>query len=114
MAITSYRLLFECENSKKVLECTTTVEARRSVLKEVQKVVGDQVNLVLDVAEKMPDSGARYLLQRYSTEWHDYMDVVDAISIDTKERLRAIYLPVRAKSQSKVVSLAEVSSSYRP
>ena len=47
--IYSYRLLLECEHSKRVVECKSKVEALRSLLvDEVQKIVGVEVNLIFD------------------------------------------------------------------
>ena len=48
----SYRLLLECENSKRVVEMQSKIEPLRSRLQEeVQKIVGAEIELVLDVAK---------------------------------------------------------------
>ena len=102
--IYSYKLLLECEHSKRVVECKSKVAALQSILEEVQKIVGAGVKLIFDVAEYR--RAARivtkaYLLQRFSSEWNEYVDVIDAIEIDTKDKLRAV--PMEAKSDTKMV-----------
>lgn len=105
--IYSYRLLLECEHSKRVVECKAKVKALRSLLEdEVQKIVGAEVNLIFDVAEYRHAARAvtkGYLLQRFSSEWNEYVDVIDAIEIDTKDKLRA--LPMQATTHPKMVLL---------
>lgn len=105
--IYSYRLLLECEHSKRVVECKAKVEALRSLLEEeVQKIVGAEVKLIFDVAEYRRAARAvtkGYLLQRFSSEWNEYVDVIDAIEIDTKDKLRAV--PMQATSHTRMVLL---------
>ena len=101
----SYRLLLECESSKRVVEMQSKIEPLRSRLQEeVQKIVGAEIELVLDVAEYRRKVGAikpGYLLQRLSSEWNEYVDVVDAITIGTKDKLKAV--PIKAISDTKKV-----------
>ena len=101
-AIYSYRLLFECEHSKRIVECKAKVEALQSLLEEeVQKIVGAKINLVLDVAEYRRASIADvkgYFLQNFSSE---YMDVINATETDTKDKLKAV--PMQATFSTKMV-----------
>ena len=99
-----YRLLLECEHSNRVVECECEVQALQSLLEEeVQKIVGANVELVFDVAEYQCTTAKAkgYLLQRFSSEWNEYVDVIDAIEIGTKDKLRAV--PMKAKSDTKMV-----------
>ena len=104
--IYSYRLLLECENSKRVVECKAKVGVLKSLLEdEVQKIVGAEANLVFDVAEYRHASRAvtkGYLLQRFSSEWNEYVDVINAFEIDTNDKLRAV--PMQATPHPKMVS----------
>ena len=70
--------------------------------KELQKVAPG-VKLVLGCNVK--NSRDELLLQRYSKEWEDYVDVIDVIEIDKGDRLRAVPVPV----PSSVVPSKEVT-----
>ena len=49
--IYSYRLLLECEHSKRVVKCKSKVVALQSILEEeVQKIVGADIRLIFNVA----------------------------------------------------------------
>ena len=50
------------------------------------------MELVLDVAEyRCTTAKAKgYLLQQFSSEWNEYVDVIDAIEIGTKDKLGAV------------------------
>ena len=48
---------------------------------------------MLDVAEyrrKVRAVKPGYLLQRLSSKWNEYMDVIDAITIGTNDKLEAV------------------------
>ena len=94
-----YRLLLECEHSKRVVDCKSKVDSLPSLLeKEVQKICGrSDVELVFDVAEcSRREITKGYLLQRFSSEWNEYVDVINPIEIGTKDKLRAV--PLRGMS----------------
>ena len=76
--------------------------------RSAKKIVGAEIKLIFDVAEYRHASNSRavtkgYLLQRFSSEWNEYVDVIDAIEIDTKDKLRAV--PIQTTSYTKVVLL---------
>ena len=104
----SYRLLLECDRSKRVVECKSKVADLQSILeKEVQKIVGAEVKLIFDVSEYRRAArtvSKAYLLQRFSSEWNEFVDVIDAIEVDTKDRLKAV--PMQATSDTKTVLFA--------
>ena len=89
-----------------MVECKAKVGVLKSLLEdEVQKIVGAEANLVFDVAEYRHASRAvtkGYLLQRFSSEWNEYVDVINAFEIDTNDKLRAV--PMQATSHPKMVS----------
>lgn len=105
--IYSYRLLLECEHSKRIVECKSKVGSLRSLLEEeVKKIVGGGIKLIFDVAEYSSQSTSKavtkpFLLQRFSSEWQEYVDVISAVEIGTKDKLRAV--PMQTRSQSKEV-----------
>ena len=99
-----YCLLFECENSKRTIKCSCTTSTLSSILeRELKKIVGDNAKLVLDITEHTSTTISCYLLQRYSFEWKDYVDVVDPIEVLTRDKLRVVKL---ASKESDVSSLA--------
>ena len=89
--VNSFRLLFECESSKRQVTCNSTIAKLPSVLEqELKKVAGHGAKLVLDVGEvNQPQS---YLLQRYSTQWMEFVDVISPIEITSGDKLRAVQL----------------------
>jgi hypothetical protein len=66
------------------------IEPLRSRLQEeVQKIVGAEIDLMLDVARYRRKVGADkpgYVLQRSSSEWNDYVNVIDAKAVCTIHR----------------------------
>ena len=74
--VDSFRLLFEFESSKRQVICNSTIANLPSVL-EQELVAGDCAKLVLDVGEV--DEPQTYLLQRYSTQWMEFIDVISPI-----------------------------------
>ena len=100
-------LLFECENSKRTIKCSCTTSNLPSILeRELKKIVGDSAKLVLDITQHTSTTG--YLLQRYSIEWKDYVDVVDPNDILTRDKLRVVEL---ASKESDVSLLDYITTS---
>lgn len=104
-------MLFECQSPKRQINCNSTIAKLPSVLEqELKKVVGDGAKLVLDVGESV-DHPRRYLLQRYSTQWTDFIDVVSPIAIASGDKLQAIPLSPKTSAAELVVShLCNVAS----
>ena len=44
-----------------------------------------------------------YLLQRYSMEWQEFVDVVDAIEIGNKDHLKAVPIPAMSPIKVRVI-----------
>lgn len=76
--------------------------------KELKKIVGEDAKLVLDVGDRSENKS--YLLQRYSSQWMDYVDVISPIEIATGDKVRAVPLAPRkvVASNSVVPSESEV------
>ena len=91
--VNSFRLLLECQSS---VTCNSTFSKLPSVLElELKKVAGDCAKLVLDVDDvNQPHT---YLLQRYSTQWMEYIDVISPIEIASGDKLRAVPLAPKKK-----------------
>ena len=59
---------------------------------ELQSLVGKESGLVTDIGHYRKSAGEK--LQRYSTEWQEFVDVIDTIEIDDKDHLKAGPLPL--------------------
>lgn len=87
----TFRLLLECKHSKRVVELKCAYDSLQSHLeREVSDIVGKDVELLFDSSAATSTTKPAYLLQRYSNEWKDYTNVVCAIDIDLKEKLKAV------------------------
>ena len=60
---------------------------------QLQSLVGSKVRLITDVENYHARQPRAYLLQRYSTEWQEFIDVLGVIEIDDKD-----HLPIPAMS----------------
>ena len=100
--IKSFRLLFECDSSKRQVTCNSTIAKLPSVLEqELKKVAGNCAKLVLDVGEvNQPPS---YLLQWYSTQWMEFVDVISPIEIADGDKLRAVQLAPKKNTAELMV-----------
>ena len=86
----AFRLLLECKHSKRVVEFKCAYDWLQSHLeREVSNIVGKDVELLFDGTSATTTKPA-YLLQRYSNEWKDYTNVMCAIDIELKEKLKAV------------------------
>lgn len=67
------------ENSKRQVTCNSTIAKIQSILEQ------EVAKLVLDVGEvNQPQS---YLLQRYSTQWMEFVDKISPIEIASGDKL---------------------------
>ena len=93
--IHTFSFLFECESSKRLVECSSTIAELPSLLElELKKIAGESAELVLDVA-RVSKERSSYLLQRYCTEWMEYIDVISPIEIASGDKLCAVPLAPR-------------------
>ena len=63
---------------------------------ELKKVAqNENVRLITDIQgySKSATDERPFLLQRYSTEWREFVDVIHAIEIDDKDHLKVVPLP---------------------
>lgn len=79
-----------------------------TVLEEQLKKTDRDIKLVLDCGAPNSPRGPEYLLQRYSREWKDFVDVIDVIEIGDGDHLRVVPVPklLSSPSSSKEVSAA--------
>ena len=77
--IYSYKLLLECEHSKRVVECKSKVAALQSILEEVQELGSNSSLMWLSTGMLLEQSLKPYLLQCFSSEWNEYVDVIISI-----------------------------------
>ena len=99
-------VLVEFKDSKR----TVTGKASEIIMKleEEIKKLDKHVKLVVDVDQYTAEDNAfPCLIQRYSTEWKDFVDVIDAIEIDSGDRLRVIPMP-RSKKTPEVIQLVSM------
>ena len=86
MATQRISLLLEFRKSKRLLKCSQEDNILNLCENELKPITGDcNVQLVTDVEgyRRTPDDKP-YLLQRYSSEWQEFVDVIDVIEIGDK------------------------------
>ena len=66
------------------LDLSLGEEALQPVQDDIQKI--DRMLLIGNI----PDDAKRYILQRWSTEWHKYVDVLSTIEIGNGDKLLAV------------------------
>lgn len=100
-------MLLEFRGSKRVIAFENVEDIVQLCQAQLQSLVGtEKVRLVTDVEAYHANHGSSsepekaYLLQRYSTEWQEFVDVIDVIEIDNKDYLKAV--PIPAMSPMKV------------
>ena len=108
MAVSSKTVLLEFRGSKRVISFNETEDVILSCQSQLQSLIGsDKVKIVTDVEgfhARSQSAGGHtekaYLLQRYSKEWNEFVDVIDVLEIDDKDHLKAV--PIPAMSPIKV------------
>ena len=99
-------MLLEFRGSKRVIAFENVEDIVQLCQAQLQSSVGmERVRLVTDVEADHVKHGSSgepeaYLLQRYSTEWQEFVDVIDVIEIDNRDHLKAV--PIPAMSPMKV------------
>lgn len=76
------------------------------------KRIDGNIRLVIDYGAQSSSSesqraGATYILQRFSREWGEFVDVLDLVEIDNGDHLKAVPLPLslaHKESHEKVTS----------
>ena len=98
MAGSSKTVLLEFRGSKRVIAFQNAEDVIQLCQAQLQSLVcSEKVRLVTDVEHyhaSQSDSEKAYLLQRYSTEWQEFVDVLDVIEIDNKDHLKAVPIPI--------------------
>ena len=101
-------ILLEFKGSKRQIkyENTSQDDIIKLCEEEMRVIARDKnVRLVIDLKDYHKAEGEKpYLLQRFSTEWDMFVDVIDVIEIDDRDHLKAVPLP--AASPVKVHAYA--------
>ena len=85
-------VLFQFGQSRKPMKLDLSLgeEALQPIQDELQKI---DRKIHLPLIGNIPDDAKPYILQRWSTEWHEYVDVLSAIEIGDGDKLLAVPQP---------------------
>ena len=110
--MSSFFVLLEFGESKKQItipNCDTDVPPKDllETLEGHLKRIYGSIRLVIDYGAQSSSSEsqraeATYILQRFSREWGEFVDVIDLVEIDNGDHLKAVPLPVLKDSREKV------------
>ena len=111
MAGSSKTVLLEFRGSKRIITFETYEDVIHLCQAQLQSLVGsEKVRLVTDVenyhASQSGDPEKAYLLQRYSTEWQEFIDVLDVIEVDDKDHLKAVPIPAMSPIKVHLIDLS--------
>lgn len=84
-------ILLQVKESKRVLVLRRN--GREAAIRSAVRSVDERIHVVLDDNEDIPSNALPYILQRYSAEWEEYLDVADVDLILHRDRLRVIPAP---------------------
>lgn len=106
-------VLLEFMGSKRSIAYKEEEELTKLCENEIKKIVkDDNIRVITDVDEYTKEASEKpYLLQRYSKEWQQFVDVIDTIEIDDKDHLMVVPLP--GLSPEKVNTLIIFFTQYR-
>ena len=118
-------VLLEFGESKKLISIPNcdADEAPEDLLDTLEghlKRIDSNIRLVIDYAAQSSSSesqraGATYILQRFSREWGEFVDVIDLVEIDSGDHLKAVPLPrsVALKDSHEKVTFGLVINYHR-
>jgi len=91
-------VLLELQESKQTV--TLRVEDRQAAIRNAVKSVDPRIHVVFSRMEDAPSppNSVPYILQKYSMEWNDFLDVVDMDEILHRDRLRVVPRPSVAQN----------------
>ena len=98
-------VLLEFKDSKKEISLDDASVNAVKILEEHLKRIDNKIRLVIDYgAQTGGDDEHTYILQRFSKECGEFVDVIDTADIEKGDHLKVVPLPrsVQADSQQKV------------
>lgn len=104
-------MLLEFEKSKSLVSLRKPPDDLKDILEERLRRIDDQIRLVVDYRcqeEATTGENRLYLLQRWSKEWSEFIDVIDMIEIDNGDHLKVVPVPVLSRAEMPIVKKAEV------
>ena len=104
-------VLLEFKDSKKEISLDDASDNAVKILEEHLKRIDNKIRLVIDYGAQAQQSGGddehTYILQRFSKEWGEFVDVIDTADIEKGDHLKVVPLPrsVQADSTQQKVSI---------
>lgn len=99
-----FSVLLEFQQSKRVITVPDTVIPPADlvyILETELKKVDQEIKIVLGYGSQSSSCLGEHLLQRYSKEWQEFVDVIDVIEIDRGDHLRVVPVPKSSAVPSK-------------
>ena len=90
-------VLLEHQNSKRVIKLGPETDGKEKI-RNILGSIDPRIYLVFGCTEEVPGNAAPHILQRYCSEWNDYVDVQKIEEIKHKDKLCMIPQPSRAVS----------------
>lgn len=90
MTMEMLSVLVEFRDSKRPVEATP--DTLMAKISQVMRGIDPYVVIVKSLADFNGD-GKPFLLQRYSTIWNEYIDVIDPMEIDDGDRVKVVPFP---------------------
>lgn len=101
-----YDVLLEIKASRRQVKATCSPQEFLDELASQSKLIDQSIKIVVDLANYVPskdEAEKPFILQRYSSQWQSFVDVIDPIEIGFRDTLKLVPFPqLSPQSQAKI------------